>query len=79
MQQQVSRHRIVTESEARTRHAAGLDQLASLEGKSLALHEGAQAEWREAQTIALLQQAIAKMGENIAIPRFVRFKLGETA
>ncbi len=27
----------------------------------------------------LVQQAIAKMGENIAIPRFVRFKLGETA
>jgi elongation factor Ts len=25
-----------------------------------------------------VQQAIAKMGENIAIPRFVRFKLGET-
>ena len=25
----------------------------------------------------LVQQAIAKMGENIAIPRFVRFKLGE--
>jgi elongation factor Ts len=27
----------------------------------------------------LVQQAIAKMGENIAIPRFARFKLGETA
>ncbi len=27
----------------------------------------------------LVQQAIAKMGENISIPRFVRFKLGETA
>ncbi len=27
----------------------------------------------------IVQQAIAKMGENIAIPRFVRFKLGETA
>jgi elongation factor Ts len=27
----------------------------------------------------MVQQAIAKMGENIAIPRFVRFKLGETA
>lgn len=27
----------------------------------------------------LVTQAIAKMGENIAIPRFVRFKLGETA
>lgn len=27
----------------------------------------------------LVSQAIAKMGENIAIPRFVRFKLGETA
>jgi elongation factor Ts len=27
----------------------------------------------------LVQQAIAKMGENIAIPRFVRFKLGETS
>ena len=27
----------------------------------------------------LVQQAIAKMGENIAVPRFVRFKLGETA
>ena len=26
----------------------------------------------------VLQQAIAKLGENIAIPRFVRFKLGET-
>jgi len=26
----------------------------------------------------LVTQAIAKMGENIAIPRFVRFKLGET-
>ena len=25
----------------------------------------------------IVQQAIAKMGENIAIPRFVRFKLGE--
>jgi elongation factor Ts len=25
----------------------------------------------------LVQQAIAKLGENIAIPRFVRFKLGE--
>jgi elongation factor Ts len=27
----------------------------------------------------IVQQAIAKMGENIAIPRFVRFKLGETS
>ncbi len=27
----------------------------------------------------LVQQAVAKMGENIAVPRFVRFKLGETA
>jgi elongation factor Ts len=27
----------------------------------------------------LVQQAIAKLGENIAIPRFVRFKLGESA
>jgi elongation factor Ts len=27
----------------------------------------------------LVQQAIAKMGENIAVPRFVRFKLGESA
>ena len=27
----------------------------------------------------LVQAAIAKMGENIAIPRFVRFKLGEAA
>jgi len=27
----------------------------------------------------IIQQAIAKMGENITIPRFVRFKLGETA
>ena len=27
----------------------------------------------------LVQQAIAKMGENIAVARFVRFKLGETA
>ena len=27
----------------------------------------------------LVQQAIAKMGENISIPRFVRFKLGDTA
>jgi elongation factor Ts len=27
----------------------------------------------------LVKQAIAKMGENIAVPRFVRFKLGETA
>jgi elongation factor Ts len=26
-----------------------------------------------------VKQAIAKMGENIAVPRFVRFKLGETA
>ena len=26
----------------------------------------------------LVQQAIAKMGENIAVPRFARFKLGET-
>jgi elongation factor Ts len=26
-----------------------------------------------------VQQAIAKLGENIAIPRFVRFKLGESA
>jgi elongation factor Ts len=26
----------------------------------------------------IVQQAIAKMGENIAIPRFVRFKLGES-
>jgi elongation factor Ts len=25
----------------------------------------------------LVQQAVAKMGENIAIPRFVRFKVGE--
>jgi elongation factor Ts len=25
----------------------------------------------------IVQQAIARMGENIAIPRFVRFKLGE--
>src|SRR5687768_2125671 len=28
---------------------------------------------------ALIQQAIAKMGENISIARFVRFKLGESA
>jgi elongation factor Ts len=27
----------------------------------------------------LVQSAIAKMGENISVPRFVRFKLGETA
>jgi len=27
----------------------------------------------------IVQAAIAKMGENIAIPRFVRFKIGETA
>jgi elongation factor Ts len=27
----------------------------------------------------VVQQAISKMGENIAIPRFVRFKLGETS
>ena len=27
----------------------------------------------------LVQQAIAKMGENISVPRFVRFKVGETA
>ena len=27
----------------------------------------------------LVQQAIAKMGENISVPRFVRFKLGESA
>ena len=27
----------------------------------------------------VVQAAIAKMGENIAIPRFVRFKLGETS
>jgi elongation factor Ts len=27
----------------------------------------------------LVQQAIATLGENIAIPRFVRFKLGESA
>jgi elongation factor Ts len=27
----------------------------------------------------LVQSAIAKLGENIAIPRFVRFKLGESA
>jgi elongation factor Ts len=27
----------------------------------------------------LIQAAIAKLGENIAIPRFVRFKLGESA
>jgi elongation factor Ts len=27
----------------------------------------------------LVQQAIAKLGENIAIPRFVRFKLGDVA
>jgi elongation factor Ts len=27
----------------------------------------------------IVQAAIAKMGENIAVPRFVRFKLGETA
>jgi elongation factor Ts len=27
----------------------------------------------------VVQQAIAKMGENITIPRFVRFKLGETS
>jgi elongation factor Ts len=27
----------------------------------------------------LVQQSIAKLGENIAVPRFVRFKLGETA
>ena len=29
--------------------------------------------------LRLVQQAIAKMGENIAVPRFARFKLGETA
>ena len=28
---------------------------------------------------ALVQQAVAKMGENISIARFVRFKLGESA
>jgi elongation factor Ts len=27
----------------------------------------------------LVQQSIAKLGENIAVPRFVRFKLGESA
>lgn len=27
----------------------------------------------------LVQAAIAKLGENIAVPRFVRFKLGETS
>jgi elongation factor Ts len=27
----------------------------------------------------LVQQAIATLGENIAVPRFVRFKVGETA
>jgi len=27
----------------------------------------------------LVTQAIAKLGENIAVPRFVRFKLGEPA
>jgi elongation factor Ts len=27
----------------------------------------------------VVQSAIAKLGENIAVPRFVRFKLGETA
>jgi elongation factor Ts len=27
----------------------------------------------------MVQQAIARLGENIAVPRFVRFKLGETA
>jgi elongation factor Ts len=27
----------------------------------------------------LVQTAIAKLGENIAVPRFVRFKLGEGA
>ena len=27
----------------------------------------------------LVQQTIARLGENIAVPRFVRFKLGETA
>jgi elongation factor Ts len=27
----------------------------------------------------LVQTAIAKLGENIAVPRFVRFKLGETS
>jgi elongation factor Ts len=27
----------------------------------------------------LVQQSIARLGENIAVPRFVRFKLGETA
>jgi elongation factor Ts len=27
----------------------------------------------------IVQAAIAKMGENIAVPRFVRFKLGESA
>jgi len=27
----------------------------------------------------IVQQAIAKMGENIAVPRFARFKLGETS
>jgi elongation factor Ts len=27
----------------------------------------------------LVQQMIARLGENIAVPRFVRFKLGETA
>jgi elongation factor Ts len=26
----------------------------------------------------MVQQAIATLGENIAIPRFVRFKLGES-
>jgi elongation factor Ts len=26
-----------------------------------------------------IQQAIAKLGENVTVPRFVRFKLGETA
>ncbi len=26
----------------------------------------------------LVQSAIAKLGENVSVPRFVRFKLGET-
>ena len=68
---------------ARTSRAAVIDKI--VEGKLNSFYEQVclldQPSIRDPKvTIGqIVQAAIAKMGENIAIPRFVRFKLGESA
>jgi elongation factor Ts len=69
--------------EGQNKPAAVIDKI--VEGKLGSFYEGAclmdQPSIRDPKlTIGqIVQAAIAKMGENISIPRFVRFKLGEGA